>query len=254
MAKAPLRIAALLALAIVAAGCPGKKPKYPTCDNSKDCKEGEFCVNKTCVKCRADNDCKKGEQCVRGACQARKDFCDTDDDCAPEQTCKNNKCTTCKADSECGDGGKCQAGKCQRKGMCSVDEDCAEDEFCQDGRCSKGQSTGPTPTGCTLTAVYFEFDAAVLSDEARGTLSANADCIKKQGKGVQVVGHTDPRGTEEYNLTLSDRRARAVRDYLVPLVGGLSSKMRVIPKGELEATGADETGWSQDRRVEFLFE
>ena len=72
-------------------------------------------------------------------------------------------------------------------------------------KASRCASSNP-PAGCTLTAVYFEFDAAGLSDDARGTLAANAECIKTQGKGVQVVGHTDPRGTEEYNLTLSELR------------------------------------------------
>lgn len=248
-----LLLGLIAALALTGVACPTKKPKYPLCGNDKDCKEGEFCVNKNCVSCRADNDCEKNEQCVRGACQAKKNWCGGDEDCPADKVCKSNKCVACENDGECGEGGKCNAGKCLRAGMCNSDEDCKENEYCEDGRCKSGPS-GPISSGCNLTTVYFEFDAAGLSEEARSALTANADCIKKQNKGVQVIGHTDPRGTEEYNLTLSDRRARAVRDYLVPLVGAVSSKMRVVPKGELEASGADETGWSQDRRVEFQFE
>jgi peptidoglycan-associated lipoprotein len=71
---------------------------------------------------------------------------------------------------------------------------------------------------------------------------------------VALVGHTDPRGTEEYNLALSEQRARSVKDYLTPLVGAAGSKLHVVPKGMLEATGTDDASWSRDRRVDFQWE
>ena len=69
------------------------------------------------------------------------------------------------------------------------------------------------------------------------------------GRGVFLNGHTDPRGTEEYNIALSERRAQTVADYLARL-GIDPARFRVVPRGETQATGTSESGWSRDRRVE----
>ena len=66
---------------------------------------------------------------------------------------------------------------------------------------------------------------------------------------VQVTGMTDPRGTEEYNMALGDRRARTTRDQLQRLGVGRRD-MTTHSVGEEHATGADEYGWSRDRRSE----
>jgi peptidoglycan-associated lipoprotein len=66
---------------------------------------------------------------------------------------------------------------------------------------------------------------------------------------VTLSGHCDPRGTDEYNLALSERRAQTVRDYLQRM-GIPAERMRTLPRGALDATGTDETGWSRDRRVD----
>jgi peptidoglycan-associated lipoprotein len=73
-----------------------------------------------------------------------------------------------------------------------------------------------------------------------------------ESRTVHLVGHTDPRGTEEYNLALSDQRAQAVRRYLENL-GVPSGRLVVVPKGELEAQGTDEQTWAEDRRVELIW-
>jgi len=66
---------------------------------------------------------------------------------------------------------------------------------------------------------------------------------------VHLTGLTDPRGTEEYNLALGDRRAQAAKKYLDTL--GLESTMSASSMGEELATGSDEATWGRDRRVEF---
>jgi len=71
---------------------------------------------------------------------------------------------------------------------------------------------------CRLEVVYFDFNEASLSDEARTSLDRSAQCLRTQGKASVVVeGHADERGTEEYNIVLGEKRATAVRRYLAGL-------------------------------------
>jgi len=248
-------VATALGFAALLLGCPNKKPKYPSCNGDKDCKEGEHCVNKMCVQCSADTDCGTGEECVAGACQKKKGWCESDSDCDNGQVCKDNQCVACQSDDQCGPGGKCLDGGCLRQGECRSDDDCAEDEDCKNGRCVKA---GPVTSAddipnCTLESIYFGFDQYSIPDEAKAILEKDAECMSKTTRGVMVIGHTDPRGTDEYNIGLSDDRAQSVITYLGRL-GVDPARMRKVPKGEGEATGSDEAGWAQDRRVEIKWE
>jgi peptidoglycan-associated lipoprotein len=90
-----------------------------------------------------------------------------------------------------------------------------------------------------------------LTSEASGTLNGNSECLKKTpARSVDLVGRADPRGTTEYNMALSDRRSQAVRDYLQRL-GIETRRLNKIPRGALDATGTEESGWAKDRRVDF---
>jgi peptidoglycan-associated lipoprotein len=82
------------------------------------------------------------------------------------------------------------------------------------------------PEGPALQAVYFEYDRWELRDEARRALRGNAQKLQSSPEGgvVTVAGHCDERGSEEYNLALGDRRAAAVKRYLVDL--GVPSSRR----------------------------
>jgi peptidoglycan-associated lipoprotein len=60
-------VVCLIGLAFAVTGCK-KKPEYPLCKSSKDCKEGEMCVDGKCVQCQVDSDCPSGEKCVQGVC------------------------------------------------------------------------------------------------------------------------------------------------------------------------------------------
>lgn len=247
-------LGAALAAAVVvgAAGCG--KPKYPACDGDADCKKPEKCVNKKCVQCATNNDCGQGQLCSNGTCQKLPGYCDSDTDCNPFQVCKGHKCTFCSADNECGPGGQCRSGKCIRKGMCEKDGDCAEDEDCVNNRCQKYQRpTSNLPT-CKIDPVFFGFDQYTLNDDAKNIIQKDFDCLNaNKNHNFAVVGYTDPRGTVEYNISLSDDRAQAVATYLARL-GIDPARMHKVPKGSSEAKGTDESGWKQDRRVEIVWE
>ena len=98
----------------------------------------------------------------------------------------------------------------------------------------------------------FDYDKDELTAEDRAVLDQLATCLTTgalKGKPVALVGRADPRGTEEYNLGLGSRRAASVGSYLGRLGVG-EPQMAVTTRGALEATGTDESGWKQDRRVD----
>lgn len=107
--------------------------------------------------------------------------------------------------------------------------------------------------GEVFVPVYFEFDQSALSGEAKTSLEA-IGMLMKDASGITVVveGHTDERGTNEYNLALGERRAQAVRDYLVSY-GVDASRFSVLSYGEEKPAeeGKNEAAWSKNRRAEF---
>jgi peptidoglycan-associated lipoprotein len=101
--------------------------------------------------------------------------------------------------------------------------------------------------------VYFAFDSAELDPTALATLKQNAELIKKIPNAlIQIEGHCDERGTQEYNLALGERRALAVRDYLMRL-GISGDRMVTITYGEENPAdpGHNEAAWAKNRRAEF---
>jgi peptidoglycan-associated lipoprotein len=120
---------------------------------------------------------------------------------------------------------------------------------------SQARAAAPAPTlpargSCAEAAldVYFPYDSSTLDDATRNRLSQIGQCLREaERRSVTVVGMTDPRGTEEYNLALGERRAHAVASYLAALDTNPPS---VRSLGEEQATGRDERGWAQDRRAE----
>jgi peptidoglycan-associated lipoprotein len=232
------------------AGCPDKKAKYPSCGKDKDCKKGEFCVNKQCRQCKTSEHCPAGRECKDGACVLKAGSCDTNADCKDGQVCKNHKCTACTDDKQCGPTARCtDDGRCLARGTCTKDEDCQDDEDCIDGQCQKPGATGAIPD-CQLKTIYFGFDRSTIEASSKDDLNSSAECIQQaEGRGVALEGHTDPRGTDEYNIALSETRAQAVADYLARL-GIDPARFHVIPKGEAEASGTDDASWNKDRRVE----
>lgn len=98
----------------------------------------------------------------------------------------------------------------------------------------------------------FDYDKDELTPEDRTVLDQLATCLTSgaaKGKAVSLIGRADPRGTEEYNLGLGSRRAASVSQYLARLGVG-EPQMSVSTRGALDATGTDESGWRNDRRVD----
>ncbi len=104
-----------------------------------------------------------------------------------------------------------------------------------------------------LQTVYFDYDSSTLNTDAMAVLRENAAKIKQvPGKMVQVAGHCDDRGTQEYNLALGERRALAVRTYLIQ-TGVPGERLLTISYGkEAPAVpGSGEAAWAKNRRAEF---
>jgi peptidoglycan-associated lipoprotein len=104
-----------------------------------------------------------------------------------------------------------------------------------------------------LVRIQFAFDQASLSPEARETLAANAAGLKTNSAlQVNIEGHCDNRGSDEYNLALGERRAMAAKDYLVSL-GVAAERLEVISYGEEQPLDAanNEMAWAKNRRAEF---
>ena len=101
---------------------------------------------------------------------------------------------------------------------------------------------------------YFDLDNATIKEGDRASLTANADYMKRRSSvRVTIEGHCDERGTAEYNLGLGERRANAVKAYLVEL-GVPASSITVVSKGK-EApfcSEHNEACWQQNRRGHFV--
>ena len=102
-------------------------------------------------------------------------------------------------------------------------------------------------------AIHFDFDKSDITDEAKGILDAKVPVLNANpALHLRVAGHTDNRGSDEYNLALGQRRAAAAKRYLTQR-GVDASRIDVISYGEEHpaAQGDDESAWSQNRRAEF---
>ncbi len=119
----------------------------------------------------------------------------------------------------------------------------------------KSTSGGDYGAGASdLARIHFDFDKSDIRSDAIPILERNAAWLKSHGKtSVSVEGHCDDRGTNEYNMALGDRRARAARDYLANL-GIESSRLSVVSYGEERPLdrGGNETAWALNRRAEFM--
>jgi peptidoglycan-associated lipoprotein len=112
---------------------------------------------------------------------------------------------------------------------------------------------------CNITTIAsvkdapkFDFDKSAILPEDGDVLSQVAICLTTgplKGHAVKLVGRADPRGTQEYNMALGERRASSAMKYLAGL-GVAPSQMTESSRGALDATGHDDAAWRQDRRVD----
>jgi peptidoglycan-associated lipoprotein len=98
--------------------------------------------------------------------------------------------------------------------------------------------------------VFFELDRSDITQEGRATLGRQAEWLKKYPNvSVTIEGHCDERGTREYNLALGERRAQAVKNYLV--ANGIpANRIQTVSFGKERPAvlGSDEAAWAQNRR------
>ena len=108
----------------------------------------------------------------------------------------------------------------------------------------------------TLVGIFlFDFDQAIVRRAAHAELNKHASALAgDRFIRVRVEGHADERGTREYNLALGERRADAVRAYLVSQ-GASNSQIEVISYGEEKpiVSGKNERSWAKNRRVELVY-
>lgn len=210
--RAPALLGAFAFSLAMSFGCG---PEYPNCRNDDNCHDREYCVDGHCQQCRANTDCEAGQRCDRGACVADEAYeCAGDADCGPGRACTNHRCVT----------------------VASTD--------------TSTPAAATATSACSSVDIYFDFDMSTLSSNARDSLAQTSRCIQSEApSGISVRGMTDPRGTEEYNFTLGEHRAHAVRDYLSRM-GTQRDQIRTTSAGEEYAEGSDENGYAQDRRAE----
>jgi len=114
-----------------------------------------------------------------------------------------------------------------------------------------GISEGRTTEG--MLPVYFDFDSSEIKSDQVSRVEANSVFINKVGKAVRIEGNCDPRGTNEYNMALGERRALSAKKYLVNL-GVDETRLMTVSYGEerMLLHGQDELSWSQNRRADFV--
>ena len=195
-------------------GCGG--PEYPKCENDDDCHSGEYCVNGMCQMCRDTSDCPSGHSCINGRCEPIENYCQSSTDCGVGEECRNNRCE-------------------------AVEQTLAPAQ------------TRKVPKDCVLHSIYFDYDSSTIRTDGRNELTEDAKCIRKKSFGkLDVTGYCDPRGTEEYNLALGERRANSAKEYLMAL-GISGDRIKTISYGELRPAdpASNPVAWALNRRDTF---
>lgn len=108
---------------------------------------------------------------------------------------------------------------------------------------------------CKVPTAYFSFDSAALDHEATRALNVLAACFitgAAKLESMVITGHADPRGETEYNFALGQQRAGSVAAYLISR-GLDQSRIETTSRGELDADGTDDLGWTLDRKVVVSF-
>ncbi len=132
-----------------------------------------------------------------------------------------------------------------------------EDEMWADGRPVEGDlGAGETPAALLgQTVIYFDFDSSAIRAEYSQSVAAHAaNLVANSSTTIRLEGHTDERGSREYNIGLGERRAQAVRRALM-LQGVRAEQITTVSYGEERpaVTGSDDEAWSMNRRVEIVY-
>jgi len=128
------------------------------------------------------------------------------------------------------------------------------DAACVEARNNAAKTEAIRAATAALTAtIYFDYDRSDITDDARAKLDAKVPVLTQNtGVRIRIAGHTDSRGSDEYNLALGQRRAAAAKRYLTDR-GIDGSRIEIVSFGEERPTCTDESEgcWSRNRRDEF---
>jgi peptidoglycan-associated lipoprotein len=120
---------------------------------------------------------------------------------------------------------------------------------------AEDEAAGPQGGLLATRVVYFEFDSSEVRSTGVEVVAAHARYLAANpATRVRLEGHTDERGSREYNIGLGERRAQAVRRALM-LQGALDGQLSTVSYGEERpaAAGHDEEAWAKNRRVEIVY-
>jgi len=117
------------------------------------------------------------------------------------------------------------------------------------------EAAGPQAGLLAIRVVYFDFDSAEIKGQGVEVVAAHAKYLAANpGTRVRLEGHTDERGSREYNIGLGERRAQSVRRAML-LQGAADAQISTVSYGEERpaAPGHDEAAWAKNRRVEIVY-
>ena len=117
------------------------------------------------------------------------------------------------------------------------------------------EAAGPQGGLLTIRVVYFDFDSSEILGAGTDVVAAHAKYLASHpGTRVRLEGHTDERGSREYNIGLGERRAQAVRRALL-LQGATDAQISTVSYGAERpaVSGHDEAAWAKNRRVEIVY-
>jgi peptidoglycan-associated lipoprotein len=120
---------------------------------------------------------------------------------------------------------------------------------------SDDEAAGPQAGLLAKRTVYFDFDSSEIKGEGTDIVAAHAKYLAANpGTRVRLEGHTDERGSREYNIGLGERRAQSVRRALL-LQGAADTQISTVSYGEERPAvpGHDEAAWAKNRRVEIVY-
>lgn len=138
----------------------------------------------------------------------------------------------------------------------SVKEEVVQEQPVKEAALSAKEEAAKAAKGVesTLERIHFDFDSYILTQSSRDVLYKDAEWLLKNNPAkVQIEGHCDERGSDEYNLALGEKRAKAALNYLITL-GVPQERLSIISYGKEKPldTGHDESAWAKNRRAEFV--
>lgn len=240
----------LVAAALLLSACG---PDYPDCEDDSHCQEkGEFCLNQKCAQCREDANCKGTcQQCATsGKCEKIVGCCASNNDCPSGKVCRGNVCgNECDEQNPCAAGFVCQENRCVKEDQCNDQKPCPLGQVCENKKCVG------VPL-CEMVPVYFDFDEAAVRKDQKNNITQNVNCIAdRSGKlgneiGVNLIGHADEMGPEDYNVELGNDRAKAVLKEVTKL-GVKKDRLATDSRGKYEPVVRCGCKEEKNRRVEF---